>query len=528
MEIILISTAFLAGFIALKCHLPPLVGFLLAGFALHAAGFQSNDTITVLADLGVTLLLFTIGLKLDIKTLLSKEIWTGSTIHNLLSTLVFSLALLCFKYLGLDSLATVSLSSIVLLGFALSFSSTVFAVKSLQEKGEMNSTYGTIAIGILVMQDIFAVVFLTASTGKLPEWYAIALFALPLLRPLFFKILDWVGHGEMLVLAGVFFALVAGAGLFEVVGVKPDLGAIVLGMMLAGHKKASELSKSLFNMKELFLVCFFLNIGLSEQPTMTGFLLAVLLLLLLPLKGLLYFVVLNKFRFRVRTSLLATLSLFNFSEFGLIVGGLAFKMGWLSGDVLVALAISVPLSFIVTAPIVRKGHEIYQYSARWLKEQATENLNKRDKRINPGQAQVLVLGMGRIGTGAYEEFHSRYGEICLGIELREEASQRHVAEGRNVISGDATDPDFWERILDTAQVKMVLLAMPHHQANQIALEQLHKRNYQGQIAAIAEYPDQLDNLIEKGAHAAFNIYREAGSGFARHVCEQLKPDFIKH
>ncbi len=360
MEIILISTAFIAGFIALKCHLPPLVGFLLAGFALHAAGFQSNDTITVLADLGVTLLLFTIGLKLDIKTLLSKEIWAGSTIHNILSTLVFSLALLLFKYLGLDSLASVPLTSIILLGFALSFSSTVFAVKSLQEKGEMNATYGTIAIGILVMQDIFAVVLLKASTGKLPEWYAIALFALPLLRPLFFKILDWVGHGEMLVLAGIFFALVTGAGLFELVGVKPDLGAIVLGMMLAGHKKASELSKSLFNMKELFLVCFFLNIGLSEHPTVTGFLLAVLLVLLLPLKGILYFVVLNKFRFRVRTSLLTTVSLFNFSEFGLIVGGLAFKMGWLSGDVLVALAISVPLSFIVSAPIVRKGHEIKQ------------------------------------------------------------------------------------------------------------------------------------------------------------------------
>ncbi len=528
MEIILITTAFIAGFIALKCNLPPLVGFLIAGFALHAFGFESNETISFLADLGVTLLLFTIGLKLDIKTLLAKEIWAGATIHNLLSTAVFSVVLIGFKYLGLDSLALVSVSSIILLGFALSFSSTVFAVKSLQEKGEMNATYGTIAIGILVMQDIFAVIFLTVSTGKIPEWYAVALFLLPLIRPLFFKILDWVGHGEMLVLAGIFFALVVGAGLFEFVGMKPDLGALILGMMLAGHTKASELSKSLFNMKELFLVCFFLNIGLSEQPTVTGFLLALLLLLLLPLKGVLYFLVLNKFRFRVRTSLLATISLFNFSEFGLIVGGLAFKMGWLSGDILVALAISVPLSFIVTAPIVRKGHEIYHYSAHWLKEQTAERINIRDRFINPGSSQLIILGMGRIGTGAYDEFHSRYGKICLGVELREDTAQEHRNEGRNVISGDATDPDFWERILDTGNVKMVLLAMPHHQANQIALEQLKKRSFNGQIAAIAEYPDQLDNLLEKGAHAAFNIYREAGSGFARHVCEQLKPEFVKH
>ncbi|NOI29931.1 cation:proton antiporter family protein [Vibrio coralliilyticus] len=525
MELILISAAFLAGFITLKCNLPPLVGFLLAGFGLHAVGFESNDTIVTLADLGVTLLLFTIGLKLDIKTLLSKEIWAGATLHNLLSTLLFCAALFCFKFLGVSSLASMSIEQLLLLGFALSFSSTVFAVKSLQEKGEMNSTYGTMAIGILVMQDIFAVVFLTASTGKLPEWYAIALFALPLLRPAFYKMLDWVGHGEMLVLFGIFFALVVGAGLFELVGMKPDLGALILGMLLAGHHKASELSKSLFNLKELFLVCFFLNIGLAEHPTMSGFALAILFLLLLPLKGILYFVVLNAFKFRVRTSLLTTLSLFNFSEFGLIVGGLAFKMGWMGGDILVALALAVSISFVLASPLNRKGHELYRRSGRWLKEHAAEKLHTRDQLINPGNAQVLILGMGRIGTGAYDELRARYGKISLGIEVRDDAALQHQAEGRNVIAGDATDPDFWERILDTANVKLVLLAMPHHQGNQIALEQLQKKEFKGQIAAIAAYPDQLESLNEGGVDAAFNIYSEAGSGFARHVCEQLKPTF---
>ncbi|MGF1753384.1 cation:proton antiporter [Vibrio makurazakiensis] len=527
MELILISTAFIAGFIALKCNLPPLVGFLLAGFGLFALGFESNDTIVTLADLGVTLLLFTIGLKLDIKTLLSKEIWAGATIHNLLSTLFFALALFALKLIGVSSIASMSIEQIVLLGFALSFSSTVFAVKSLQEKGEMNATYGTLAIGILVMQDIFAVVFLTASTGKMPEWYAIVLFALPLLRPVFYKVLDWVGHGEMLVLFGIFFALVVGAGLFELVGVKADLGALILGMLLAGHRKASELSKSLFNLKELFLVCFFLNIGLSEQPTVQGFILAILFLLMLPVKGILYFTILNFFKFRVRTSLLTTLSLFNFSEFGLIVGGLSFKMGWMSGDILVALAIAVSLSFLVAAPLNRVGHKLYQQSGKWLKEHAAEKLHQRDQLINPGHAQVLILGMGRIGTGAYDEIRNNYGKVSLGVEVREDAAHVHRSEGRNVISGDATDPDFWERILDTANVKLVLLAMPHHQGNQTALEQLKAINYQGQIAAIAEYQDQLDALKESGVDAAFNIYSEAGSGFARHVCKQLQPQLTR-
>lgn len=259
MDLVFISAAFIVGYIAQKCHLPPLVGFLIAGFALNLYGFESNQTLATLADLGVTLMLFTIGLKLEVKSLLEKEIWAGATIHNLLSTGVFTLALMGFKYLGLTSLAEIPFTSLLLIGFALSFSSTVFAVKSLQEKGEMNSTYGTLAIGILVMQDIFAVIFLTASTGKLPEWYAIGLFALPLLRPLFFRLLEKAGHGELLVLLGIFLALVVGAGGFQLVGMKPDLGALVLGMMLAQHSKASELSKALFNLKELFLVCYFLK-----------------------------------------------------------------------------------------------------------------------------------------------------------------------------------------------------------------------------------------------------------------------------
>lgn len=528
MELIFILAAFIAGLVVIKCHLPPLVGFLITGFALHAYGYESNHTINQLADLGVTLLLFSIGLKLDIKTLLSKEIWVSATVHNILCTLMFTLGLLALKFLGLNSLAALSLGQLVLIGFALSFSSTVFAVKSLQEKGEMNAIYGTIAIGILVMQDIFAVIFLSASTGKLPEWYAVLLFLLPFLRPVLYKIMDWVGHGEMLVLFGIFAALVLGGGLFQLVGLKPDLGAIILGMLLSGHSKTSELAKSLFNLKEMFLVCFFLNIGLSADPTLTGLLLALLLLLLLPLKGALYFWLLHKHHLRVRTSLLAALSLFNYSEFGLIVAGLAFKMGWLPNDIMVTIAIVVPLSFIVSAPLGRQGHALYQKTSQWLKPQSIEQLNPKDGIINPGNAQVLILGMGRIGSGAYDELHERYGNICLGIELTPDASELHQSEGRNVITGDATDPDFWERILVKEHVKLVLLAMPHNQANRVALDLLKEHQFNGHIAAIAEYNDQKAELIEAGAHAAYNVYNEAGTGFARHVCEELKTEFSAH
>ncbi|GEA49455.1 potassium transporter Kef [Vibrio inusitatus NBRC 102082] len=525
MDIMLILGAFVAGFVAQRCNLPPLVGFLLAGFTLNAFGFESNDAINQLADLGVTLLLFTIGLKLDIKVLLSKEIWAGATLHNLASTAFFTFCLVALQVIGVSLFADMSFEQLIILGFALSFSSTVFAIKALQDNGEINSVYGTLAIGILVMQDIFAVAFLTVSTGKVPEWYAIFLFALPLVRPLFYKVLDKVGHGELLVLGGIFFALVVGAGLFELVGVKGDLGALILGMLLAGHSKSSELSKSLFNLKEMFLVCFFLNIGLSEQPTLAGLILALVFMLLLPVKGILYYLILDRFKFRVRTSLLASLTLFNFSEFGLIVGGLAYKQGWISGDIMVSIALAVSISFIIAAPLNRFSNSIYRRSASWLKEHSDAKINIRDQFIGVGQAQVMVLGMGRIGTGAYDELTERHGDICLGIEIRNDTADHHQRHARNTICGDVTDSDFWERIQNLDQIKLVLLAIPNNQGNRYALEQLRLRGYQGKIAAIAEYQDQVEQFIELGADAAFDIYREAGSGFARHVCDTLNPNF---
>lgn len=523
MDLVLISAAFFSGYVLMRCNLPPLVGFLIAGFALHAFGYTSTPLISNLADLGVTLLLFTIGLKLDVKSLLSKEIWLGASLHNLVTTALFTLSLMGLKALSLPILSGLELAEIALLSFALSFSSTVFAIKALQEKGEMNATYGTLAIGILIMQDVIAVIFLTISSGKVPEIEALLLFALPLLRPLLFKLLDQAGHGEMLVLYAVFLALVAGAGLFDAVGIKADLGALILGMLLAGHSRSSEMAKSLFNIKELFLVCFFLNIGLSEQPTVEGFLVALIILLLLPLKGLLYYFIISGFKFRVRTSLFATLTLFNFSEFGLIVGGLAYKNGMLPGSILVALAIAVSLSFVISAPINTYSHRVYTWFSARAKDPDPSKLNPSDRMINLGDATVLILGMGRIGTGAYDELSDRTGKKIIGIEAREDSVLQHQEQHRNVILGDATDPDFWARVVSRGKIELILLAMPHSQANTYAMEQINHTEFKGKVAAIAQYADEVEHLKSLGVDEAYNIYQEAGSGFARHVCEQLSP-----
>ena len=253
------------GLLATYISLPPMVGYLVAGFVLSTIDVQSGDTLSAVAEIGIIILLFSIGLKLNLKDLLRAEIWAVSIIHLLITSLVFGLLIFVMSFSGLQEFVGLSMSESALIAFALSFSSTVFAVKVLDEKGEMSSLHGKIAIGILIMQDLFAVIFLTASSGKVPSYWSLLLLLLIPLRPLLIKLLCRAGHGELLVLSGMSLAL-GGAALFDFAGVKADLGALLMGVLLAGNEKSEELAKSLLTFKEIFLVAFFLAIGFNGVP----------------------------------------------------------------------------------------------------------------------------------------------------------------------------------------------------------------------------------------------------------------------
>ncbi|MDX1466689.1 MAG: cation:proton antiporter, partial [Halomonas sp.] len=341
--------AFLGGMSAMLLRLPPMVGFLAGGFALNALGFDKTPLLEALADIGVVLLLFSIGLKLDVRTLLRRDVWGGATLHMLASTLVMVALLALIKGMGLSLLADSGWSTLALLGFALSFSSTVFVVKVLEKRSETQTAYGRLAIGVLIMQDIFAVLFITASSGELPSPWALGLVLLIPLAPALRALLDRLGHGEMQMLFGMLLALVLGYALFESVGVKGDLGALIIGLLLAPHPAAQTLARSIFSLKELLLVGFFLSIGLTAMPSTEMLGAALLLVLILPLKSVIYQTIFMRFKMRHRTSVLATLSLTNYSEFGLIVGAIAVSSGWLSGDWLVVISLAVALSFGLSA-----------------------------------------------------------------------------------------------------------------------------------------------------------------------------------
>jgi predicted Kef-type K+ transport protein len=516
MDLVVVAAAVVFGFVAAQMRLPPFVGYLAAGFALRAVGFESTPVLEEIADVGVLLLLFGIGLKLRLRSLAQPTVW-GTAVITALTTIAFVAGLLlALSGTELPLVGGVDVGQALLVGFALSFSSTVFAVKTLEEQGEQGSLAGRVAIGILIVQDLFAVAFLTASEGSLPSVWAVALLAgLVALRPLAGWLLHRAGHGELQLLFGFTLAVVVGGGGFALVGMKPDLGALVVGALLASHPRAKELADRLLGLKDLLLVGFFLSIGLGGAPTYGAVGMALLAVLLIPAKTVVFFAVLSRLRLRARTSLHASLTLSNYSEFGLIVAAVGVEAGMLSADLLAALAVAVSLSFALAAPLTTMRYRIYELLHDRLAPFERAPLRAEDALIEPDPAEVIVFGMGRIGTGAYDELVTRRGDVVLGIEQLRDRVDAHTAAGRHVLGGDATDLDFWERIrLGNPHPELIVLTMSDHNANLAAIRRVRTFVPDAMIAAAARWPDEVAELEEAGVHVARDLFGEAGQGLA--------------
>lgn len=525
-EVLVLMVAVVAGVIARAAKLPPMVGFLVAGFGLTPLATAwpalAEVDFSVLVDVGFTLLLFTIGLKLDLSSLLRPFVWAVAVLH-----MGFVVALICgvlifLKSLGWAFLADLSLAQNLTIGFALSFSSTVFAVKVLEERGEINSLHGKIAVGILVMQDICAVVYLAAIEHSPPAVWAPLLLCLIPLRHLIEAFLKRCGHAELLVLGGIGVAY-AGYSLFELAGLKGDLGALFIGAVLANTVKGRELAKALLTIKDLLLIGFFLSIGQYGLPSGESWLMALLFSVLLLLKPVAYFILLTQFHLRSQTAWLGSTVLNQYSEFGLIVMTIAFQAELLSHEWLVILAIAVSLSFVISSTVNLYSDRLYTLWRDQLAQFQSTYLVREQQPIDIGSAEIVVMGMGRLGTGAYDYLRATYGDnTVVGFDENLAKVREHILEGRSALVGDASDLELWQR-LPKHRVRKIILALSNHTETVRVTQMLRGIGYTGVIAAVAKFDDHLQELKSMGV-IAFNFYAEAGAGFAEHVVAHLAKD----
>lgn len=502
MELLWVGAAYALGLLASRSGLPPLVGYLGAGFVLWSLGHQSSNLLGEIADIGVLLLLFTVGLKLRFASLVRLEVLGVGGIHLVLFALLLGLITLL---LGLGSNAA------LFVGVGLAFSSTVLAVKLLDDRKELSTFHGRVAVGILVLQDLVAVGLLAYAGVKNPTPWALLLLALPLLRPIVGWILEKSGHDELLLLYGLGLAL-GGAGLAKSLGVSPELGALLIGAALAGHSQTSELSRTLWGLKEAFLVAFFLQIGLMGLPAAGGLPLALGFLLLLPLKAVLFFALFVAFGLRARTAFVTSVSLSSYSEFALITSVAAVEGNLLPESTGQVVGLVVAVSLAIAAPLNRSVHGLFQRYETFLLRFERKGKHADDEPTSLGGAEWLVVGMGRTGGAAYKMLE-RQGFRVLGLDADEGKLDAHRAKKRHVRYGDAEDPELWER-LDLTGLGGVLLTLPDLEAKVRAIQGLKLRGFPGTIAATSYHHEEDPVLAAAGATLISHPFAEAGERLA--------------
>ncbi|MBT8144834.1 MAG: cation:proton antiporter, partial [Gammaproteobacteria bacterium] len=463
-----LAGAFTMGLVVRQIGLPPLVGFLAAGFLFSATGAEATPLLDELADAGVLLLLFAVGLKLRLQNLFRIEVWGTALLHLAVMAIITGTTL--------HLLADLPWSVAMILGVALGFSSTVLAAKMLEFRRELRSFHGRVAIGILIVQDLIAVGLLATMGGASPSpWALLVLLALPLMRPILSWLLDQIGHDELLVLFGAVMAIGAGGWLFHLVGLSHELGALALGAVLAEHKRAQELSNAIWSLKEFLLIGFFLSIGLSGLPTVETLLLALVVTALLPIKAILFFFLLLGFGLRARTSYLAALGLASYSEFGLIIAAVATESGLIDAQWLVFAALIVALSFAIGAPLNRYAHHLFEGLEKRLERLERKQRHPDDSPISFGSAEMAVIGMGRAGTGAYDYLRDQ-GHNVVGIDNDPAKIESHRAEGRKVVFGDLEDPLLSDSVAG-GRLRTIMITVPDAEAKRLAARQLRRRGY---------------------------------------------------
>ncbi|NND92355.1 MAG: cation:proton antiporter [Granulosicoccus sp.] len=522
MEPLVIALAFLLGLAFRKAGYPPLLGYLLAGFTAHALGMGSEAALKPLADAGILLLLFTIGLKLNPRDLSPRYVW-GSALLHMVIAIPLTTAVIYLIAMVYAPLSFAHPAGPFTLAFALSFSSTVLAIKLFEERGEMASFYASIAIGILVVQDVLAVVYLVATSGHLPSPWALALMALPFTIPLLKRLMQLMGHGELLLLSGVVFAFGA-AELFVAVDLKGGLGALVMGMLLsrAHEAKSRELYDQLLGLKNLLLIGFFLQIGYYGLPQMELVYVAIVLGFLITLRPVIYFALLTAFGLRARTGWLTGLALFNYSEFGLIVAAIAQEAGVLGEKWLTTLALAMAISYVFAIPINRKAHELYvRHSDRLRRFEKPERLPEEIIGTLDG-ATVAILGMGRVGRGAFDALREAGHEHVIGIEENYALTLERNQAGWPCVHGDASDRDFWERT-GLANCQLILVSLSNHREQVRVARLARELGFQHTLAVATRFLDEAADLEALGC-LTFYRYQGVGRDFANYTLATINPD----
>lgn len=504
------------GAVGLLLRQPLIVSFIAVGVLVGPSALDivtAEEEMDLLAKMGISLLLFLVGLRLDVKQIRqmgSVALATGLGQVAFTSIVGFALCVL----LGMDRITSLYVA------VALTFSSTIIIVKLLSDKRELDSLYGRIAVGFLIVQDLVVVLVmiglsaLGAGTSEdvASPWAAagmvivkgvaflaaIALF----MRFAANRVVHVLARSpELLLLASVSWAISL-AMVGELIGMSREVGAFLAGVSLASTHYREAISGRLVSLRDFLLLFFFINLGagldLSSIGSATG---AAIVLSLFVLIGnpLIVMIIMGVMGYRRRTGFLAGLTVAQISEFSLILAALGLALGHIDGETVGLITLVGLITIGLSTYLILYSHPIYDRLAGALRifERARPVRDMCEDAVSPSSVDVILFGLGRYGRNIGRHLRERSLSV-LGVDFDPQVVAALRAEGWWAEYGDAEDPEF-PSALPLGRCRWIVSTMPHLHTNRSLLCALREQGYRGGIALTAHSSADARALEQAGA-----------------------------
>lgn len=531
---LLLLLAIGVGALGVRLRQPLIVAFIAAGILAGPSvlgWMQANDQVDLLAKLGITLLLFVVGLKLDlhiIRTMGPVALATGLGQVAFTSIVGYLIALA----LGMPPIAALYVA------VALTFSSTIIIVKLLSDKREVDTLHGRIALGFLIVQDlvvVLAMIGLNALAGANTDEGSMSLEVLSVLlkgiaflavvglaiRYVLPKLLHLLSHSqELLVLFGISWA-VALAALGDTLGFSKEVGAFVAGVSLASTPYRDALGARLVSLRDFLLLFFFLDLGarlefglLGEQLIEAG----VFSLFVLIGNPLIVMVIMGVLGYRKRTGFLAGLTVAQISEFSLILGALGLSVGHIDAATMGLITLVGIITISTSTYMILYSHPLYEWLAPWLKvfeRRQPYRENAQNEISDDPMQQMILFGLGRYGTGIAQALRERGCQV-VSVDFNPELVRAGDPAGYPVLYGDAEDPEFIAS-LPLARTQWVISTAREQHVSRILIHTLRNLGYAGRIAVTAHHQNEIAGLEQAGADLVLIPFADA----AREATDRL-------
>ncbi|PHS26167.1 MAG: sodium:proton exchanger [Methylophaga sp.] len=520
----LLLVAAIIGAIGVRLRQPLIVAFIAVGIIVGPSvlGWVSaNDQVDLLAKMGIALLLFVVGLKLDlhiIRTMGLVALATG------LGQVIFTSVVGFFIAIALG----MSTISALYVAVALTFSSTIIIVKLLSDKREIDMLHGRIAIGFLIVQDIVVVLVmigLTAlgeggDTSNLGQEaievllkgglfiIAIGLLMRYVLTPLLHQLAK---SPELMVLFAIAWAVaLAAAGAH--LGFSKEVGAFLAGVSLASTPYREAIGSRLVSLRDFLLLFFFIDLGAGLDLAILGDqIVPAILLSLFVLIGnpLIVMTILGLMGYHKRTGFLAGLTVAQISEFSLILGALGLSLGHIGTDTMGLITLVGLITISVSTYMILYSRPLYEMLAPWLGvfERKRASRDESNDKLEKNQIDVILFGLGRFGSGIANELQQR-GYQVLAVDLDPDLIRQAEEDSYEVRYGDAEDPEFMAT-LPLDNIYWVISSVRDQSINLALLHGLREHGYRGKVAVTAHSSKNAKQLQNAGANKILTPYEDA-------------------